>query len=223
MIRITYNWTNNNTTIGLANAGSGSILSFTAQNTSNSPIIATVTVTPELNACDGDPETFEIIVNPSPEMDVPVDQTICVTNNTADINFTSNVIGTTYSWTNDNIDVGLAASGAGDIPSFTPTNISGLLDTANITVTPSYNGCPGTSVTFQIIVTPILQVDPVGPWFCGGQDFPGVVFTGNVQNTVYEWTNDNTSIGLPLVLGILEDSLINSEQLIKLQQPAILF
>ena len=79
---ITYNWTNNNTTIGLANAGSGSILSFTAQNTSNSPITATVTVTPELNVCDGDPETFEIIVNPSPEMDVPVDQTICVTNNT---------------------------------------------------------------------------------------------------------------------------------------------
>ncbi|MEE3145157.1 MAG: PKD-like domain-containing protein [Bacteroidota bacterium] len=195
---ITYNWTNNNTTIGLANAGSGSILSFTAQNTSNSPITATVTVTPELNACDGDPETFEIIVNPSPEMDVPVDQTICVTNNTADVNFTSNVIGTTYSWTNDNIDVGLAASGTGDIPSFTTTNISGLLDTANITVTPSYNGCPGPSVTFQIIVTPILQVDPVGPFeFCGGQDFPGVVFTGNVLNTVYEWTNDNTSIGLP--------------------------
>ena len=96
---ITYNWTNNNTTIGLANAGSGSILSFTAQNTSNSPITATVTVTPELNACDGDPETFEIIVNPSPEMDVPTDQTICVTNNTSDINFTSNVVGTTYSWT----------------------------------------------------------------------------------------------------------------------------
>ncbi len=195
---ITYNWTNNNTTIGLANAGSGSILSFTAQNTSNSPITATVTVTPELNGCDGDPETFEIIVNPSPEMDVPVDQTICVTNNTADINFTSNVVGTTYSWTNDNTDVGLAASGAGDIPSFTTTNISGLLDTATITVTPSYNGCPGPSVTFQIIVTPILQVDPVGPFeFCGGQDFPGVVFTGNVLNTVYEWTNDNTSIGLP--------------------------
>ena len=63
-------------------------------------------------------------------------------------------VGTTYSWTNDNIDVGLAASGAGDIPSFTTTNISGLLDTANITVTPSYNGCPGPSVTFQIIVTP---------------------------------------------------------------------
>ena len=106
------------------------------------PVNATVTVTPELNGCDGDPETFEIIVNPSPEMDVPVDQTICVTNNTTDINFTSNVIGTTYSWTNDNTDVGLAASGAGDIPSFTTTNISGLLDTATITVTPSYNGCP---------------------------------------------------------------------------------
>ena len=54
----------------------------------------------------------------------------------------------------------------------------------------------GPGVTFQIIVTPILQVDPAGPFeFCGGPFTLGG--TGNVLNTVYEWTNDNTSIGLP--------------------------
>ena len=194
---ITYNWSNNNTSIGLANNGSGDILGFTAQNTSNSPVLATVTVTPSLNSCPGDAESFDIIVNPSPEMIVPVDQTICVTNNTTDVIFTSNVVGATYSWVNDNTTIGLVASGNGDILSFTTQNSTGLMDTANITVTPNYNGCDGPSVSFQIIITPILQVDPIpSDDFCAGVDFIGVTFTGNVLTTVYDWTNDNTSIGL---------------------------
>ncbi|MDC0272528.1 PKD domain-containing protein [Crocinitomicaceae bacterium] len=194
---ITYTWSNNNSSIGLANNGSGDILGFNAQNASNSPVLATVTVTPSLNSCPGDAESFDIIVNPSPEMVVPVDQTICVTNNTTDVIFASNVVGATYSWVNDNPTIGLGASGNGDILSFTTQNSTGLMDTANITVTPNYNGCDGPSVSFQIIITPILQVDPVASDdFCAGVDFMGVIFTGNVLTTVYEWTNDNTSIGL---------------------------
>ena len=194
---ITYTWTNNNASIGLANNGAGDILAFTAQNSSNNSVTATVTVTPSLNSCPGDAESFDIIVNPSPEMVVPVDQTICVTNNTTDVIFASNVVGATYSWVNDNPTIGLGASGNGDILSFTTQNSTGLMDTANITVTPNYNGCDGPSISFQIIITPILQVDPISSDdFCAGDDFLGVTFTGNVLTTVYEWTNDNTSIGL---------------------------
>jgi len=195
---INYTWTNDNSTIGLAANGAGNILAFTAQNTSNNQVFATITVTPNLNSCSGDSQSFDITVNPSPEMNVPVDQTICVTNNTADVLFTSNVVGATYSWVNDNSSMGLGASGTGDIPSFPTQNTTGLMDTANITVTPSYNGCDGPSVSFQIIITPILEVDPIASDdFCAGDDFPGVIFTGNVLTTVYDWTNDNTSIGLP--------------------------
>ena len=41
-----YNWTCNNTSIGLAASGTGSIGSFTAVNTGNTPIVDTITVTP---------------------------------------------------------------------------------------------------------------------------------------------------------------------------------
>ena len=41
-----YNWTNNNTTIGLAANGTGNIASFVATNSGTAPVVATVTVTP---------------------------------------------------------------------------------------------------------------------------------------------------------------------------------
>jgi gliding motility-associated-like protein len=196
---ITYSWTNTNGTIGLGLNGTGDILAFTAQNVTNVPVVATITVTPTLNACAGSPESFDIIANPSPEMNVPADQTTCVTNNTADIIFSSNVTGAIYSWVNDNTGIGLAASGTGDIPSFTTTTSGSSIDTATITVTPSFNGCDGPSVSFQIIITPILEVDPIpSNVYCAGDDFPGVSFTGNVLTTVYQWSNDNTLIGLPI-------------------------
>lgn len=42
----TYNWTNNNPSIGLAASGSGNIAAFTALNTGSTPITATITATP---------------------------------------------------------------------------------------------------------------------------------------------------------------------------------
>ncbi len=65
-----YNWVNNTPGIGLAANGSGNIGSFTAVNTTNSPITATVTVTPSSASCAGLPATFKITVNPAPVITV---------------------------------------------------------------------------------------------------------------------------------------------------------
>ncbi|MEO6254198.1 MAG: M36 family metallopeptidase, partial [Ferruginibacter sp.] len=43
-----FNWTNNNTTIGLGASGTGNIPAFTATNATTAPVVATVTVTPSL-------------------------------------------------------------------------------------------------------------------------------------------------------------------------------
>jgi len=62
---------------------------------------------------------------------------------------------TTYSWTNDNPSIGLAASGTGNLPAFTAVNNGTTPVTANITVTPSNaSGCTGTPQTFTITVNP---------------------------------------------------------------------
>jgi len=60
----TFDWLNDNTNIGLVEDGSGNIASFTATNTTNAAISATISVTPSLNGCVGATQTFTITVNP---------------------------------------------------------------------------------------------------------------------------------------------------------------
>ncbi|MDR1257694.1 MAG: hypothetical protein LBK65_00215 [Tannerellaceae bacterium] len=71
--------------------------------------------------------------------------------------FSSPTSGATFSWTNSNTSIGLAASGTGNQPQFAAVQ-SG---TATITVTPSYNGCPGTPRTYTITIDPFGA--PVNP------------------------------------------------------------
>ncbi len=152
----TYSWTNSTTSIGLAASGNGNIPSFTATNTGTAPVTATITVTPSFEGCAGTQQTFTITVNPSGQVNDPADQVRCNGAATAAVNFGTNRTGgtTTYSWTNSTTSIGLAASGNGNIPSFTATNTGTAPVTATITVTPSFEGCAGTQQTFTITVNP---------------------------------------------------------------------
>ena len=61
----TYTWTNSNTAIGLGASGTGNVPSFSATNSSASPITATIAVTPALNGCMGTPSSYTITVEPT--------------------------------------------------------------------------------------------------------------------------------------------------------------
>jgi len=205
----TYNWTNSNTSIGLVASGSGNIASFTATNSGNSPVVATITVTPiftNTNNCSGTPITFTITVNPAAKVSTVTNKTICNGSTLAAINFaTTNTGGTiSYSWTNDTPGIGLVATGTGNIPSFSATNTGSSPVVATIQVTPSYtnNGvsCSGTATTFTITVNPTAQVNAIANQIlCNGTNTTAVVFSTNTTGgtTTYAWTNSNTAIGLP--------------------------
>lgn len=194
-----FSWINNNTSIGLPASGNGNIAAFVATNSTNAPVTATITVTPSANGCTGTPKTFTITVNPTPDAAQPANQTLCNGAVTNPVNFTSTVAGTTFSWTNNNTSIGLPASGTGNIGAFTVTNTSNNSTpvTAIITVTPSASGCPGTPKTFTITVNPIPNVaPPADQALCNGATTNPVNFTGAVTGTTFNWTNNNTSIGL---------------------------
>ncbi|MFN3918433.1 MAG: gliding motility-associated C-terminal domain-containing protein [Flavobacteriales bacterium] len=193
----TYNWTNSNTGIGLGASGSGNIPSFTTTNGTGSPITSTITVTPTANGCTGTPINFTITVNPTPTVNAVSNQTHCNGATTTAINFTGNVAGATYNWTNNNTSIGLGASGSGNIGSFTAVNTGNTPVTSTITVTPTANGCTGTPISFTITVNPTPTVNSVAnQTICAGQQTTAVNFSGNVAGTTYNWTNNNTSIGL---------------------------
>jgi hypothetical protein len=200
-----YNWTNNTTSIGLAASGTGNIASFAGVNTGTTPVTATITVTPSFTnggtTCTGTPRTFTITVNPTPTVNAVSNQVICNGSNTTAVSFSGAVTGTVYNWTNNTTSIGLAASGTGNIASFAAVNTGTTAVTATITVTPSYtNGgvtCTGTPTSFTITVNPTPTVtQPTNQVLCNGSNTTAVTFTGAVAGTVYNWTNNTTSIGL---------------------------
>jgi YVTN family beta-propeller protein len=70
-----------------------------------------------------------------PTVNPIANQTVCDNTATTAIHFSGT--GTSYSWTNSNPVIGLAASGTGDIASFIASNTGNIPVTATITVTPS--------------------------------------------------------------------------------------
>ena len=203
---LTYNWFNDNTSIGLAASGSGNIASFTATNTTTAPVTANITVTPiftnsaETLSCTGTSKTFTITVNPTATVNPVANQTLCGNTITAPIVFSGPVAGTTYTWVNNNPSIGLAASGSGNIPSFTTANNLTNAITATITVTPTTtNGCTGTPISFTITVNPIATVNAVANQvLCNGASTGAIIFSSPATGgtVTFNWVNDTPSIGI---------------------------
>jgi hypothetical protein len=206
---IVYNWTNSTSSIGLVASGAGNIASFTATNTTNAPVTATINVTPSYTnagvTCTGTPTTFTITVNPTATVTAVTNQVLCNNSPSTAVTFASPTTGGTivYNWTNNTTSIGLGASGSGNIASFNATNTTTAPVTATITVTPSYtNGgvtCLGTPSTFTITVNPTPIVNVVAnQTLCNGASTAGVNFTSPTTGgtIVYNWTNNTTSIGL---------------------------
>ncbi len=216
-----YNWTNNNTGIGLAASGTGNIGSFIAVNTTNAPVTATVTVTPSYTnggvTCTGTPVSFVITVNPTAAgTATPASQTICSGTAITNITFSSTVAGTSYTWTRDNTTAvtGVAASGSGTI-SGSLINTTSAPVTVTFTVIPSANGCAGTAFTATVVVnpTPNAVATPSTQTICTGTAMTPIVFTGAVSGTTYNWVRTNTTnvTGIPVAgTGTISGTVINA-------------
>jgi gliding motility-associated-like protein len=196
-----YNWTNSIATIGIPASGSGNITPFVAVNNGLNPITAQLAVTPIFTgngvSCSGTAQNFSITINPTPVVQVPANQVICNGNLSNAVNFSGN--GTSYAWTNSNPSVGLAASGTGNISSFTTTNATTNPVTSTITVSPSFAGgnasCPGLPQSFTITVNPTPVVDPINSQvLCSGTPTQAIALTGT--GTSYAWANNTVGIGL---------------------------
>lgn len=155
----------------------------------------------DLNNCPANtPTVYNVAVNPIPDaVATPASQTICSGQPILPIILTGSIPGTLFSWTRDNTTTvtGIAASGSGDI-SGTMTNTTSSPVTVTFTITPSYNGCPGSPVTATVLVNPTPSVNPVSNvTYCHGATTTEISFSGPVSGTTYAWTNSNPVIGLP--------------------------
>ncbi|MBK6952638.1 MAG: gliding motility-associated C-terminal domain-containing protein [Crocinitomicaceae bacterium] len=193
----TFTWTNTNTAIGLAASGTVSTPAFTATNATAAPISGTVTVTPTLAGCVGPTDVYTITVNPIPVITAEADQSFCAGVAVPLNTITSVPGGATFSWTNSNTAIGLAASGTGDIPAFTATNATAAPITANITITPTLGACIGANDVYTITINPSPTVNAEADLtFCAGDAVPLNTITSTPGGATFNWTNSNTAIGL---------------------------
>lgn len=193
----TFNWINNNTGIGLGASGTGNVPSFIATNTTSTPIIATITVTPTAANCPGTSISYTITVYPSATVSPVSNQLYCNGDAAPETPLTGPIPGTIFTWTNSNPAIGLAAGGTGNVPAFTATNGTNIPVSAIITITPSYGSCPGIPSSYTITVNPTPTVDTESNQsYCEGASVPANVITGPVTGTVFNWVNSNPGIGL---------------------------
>ncbi|MFM7661296.1 MAG: Ig-like domain-containing protein [Bacteroidota bacterium] len=186
----TYNWTNNTPSIGLAASGSGNVPSFVSVNSTSSPITATITVIPTLSGCNGAAQTFTYTINPIPSLTAPSNQTVCAGSITNAVNF-AGTAGATFNWTNSNTNIGLAASGFGNINSFTSTNTFSTPITSTVTVTPILGNCTGSSQLFTFTINPIPTITGntvLCPNTTSQLSGSGIAASSNA------WVSSNTSI-----------------------------
>lgn len=143
-----------------------------------------------------------IVVKPKPEViATPSSQTICSGASLNTIALTSNLNGTTFSWTRDNIQgiTGgggiLPFSGTGDIAGSFTSSLN-VPATVGFQVTPTFNGCTGSPFLVPVVVNPAPMVNEIANLtVCNTKNSSVVNFSGNA--TAYTWSNNNTSMGLP--------------------------
>ena len=155
-------WSANPATIGIT-SGTGNIPAFTAIDPNPAAFISTTAVVTGIptsaNNCVGPPLSFNILVNPIPAV-TATSETVCPnygaqSNNMISISTNLQPGGATASWTNNNIAIGLPASGTtAPAPYLAPTNTTLATITGNLVFTPIYNGCTGPTYQDTIVIKP---------------------------------------------------------------------
>ncbi|MCW3086386.1 MAG: hypothetical protein JWP12_3752 [Bacteroidetes bacterium] len=190
-----FNWTVSQSGASGAVAGSGSSIAQTLSATGTTAGTVVYTITPSVGGCSGTPVSVTITVNPRPTATAtPSSQSICSGGSTG-ITLTSNITGTTFSWTVSQSGVSGATASSGTTIGQVLTATGTTAGTATYTITPSAGGCSGTPITVIITVNPkpVATATPASQTFCT----PGttaIALTSNVTGTTFNWTVVQTGV-----------------------------
>ena len=100
------------------------VIADTLYNPTDEPQTVTYSIVPvTATGCASGPAVVIVTVIPTAQVNQPPDQVLCNGDNSTPVSLSSLTVGTvTFTWTNDQPTIGLAAGGTGDIPSFTAVN-----------------------------------------------------------------------------------------------------
>jgi gliding motility-associated-like protein len=214
------NWTSNlaGTTYAWVGVGSApTVTGFTASGNGNLPVMAisnssnvvqtvTYTVTPTRNGCSGPAITYTITVNPIPQLTLSQNQTVCGGVATVPSTFQNTVAGGSFTYTLQSPGsvpatiTGHPVNGSGQVPAATINNAGTNPYTLNYTITPTANGCSGTSATYSITVNPapVTTFSPANQSICSGQNTNLVTLSSSTAGVTFSWSIPS---GVPVGMG----------------------
>jgi gliding motility-associated-like protein len=183
----TVGWTNNNTGVGIAANGTGNILGYPAPNVSSTQT-ATITAVPAdmTTSCIGNPETFTVVINPSPTVNTgATDSALCgtATGGVHGISASGGTAPLTYQWTTSGVNV----------PNATSPNLTGvLMGTYSLQVTDS-KGCKAGSGPYTVGGTPAVVAAFTASQYTGTAPLTIHYTDQSTGAANYNWTFGNNS------------------------------
>ena len=137
---------------GSANSGTVTDVLVNTGNTIDTVIYYFV---PTGIACLSDTLFLTVAVQPQITMNQLADFTVCAGTSINPTDYVTSPAGGVISWTNSNVNIGLAASGTGQIPTWTAgANNTGSVLSGTITATAQLNGCTGVQDDFVVNINP---------------------------------------------------------------------
>jgi len=176
------------TAIGLTNkTGVTQIPSYAATTGS-----ATITITPRANGCTGTPVTFNVTVNPRPNIHLSASaRTICSGEST-NITISSTTPGATFSWVVYSMTGTItgASSGTGNLLDQTLLNNTATTGTVVYQITASTGTCEGATINLTVTVHPAISAIVAGTATACQNDSPApaITFTATGGAAPYTFT-----------------------------------
>ena len=211
-----FNWSRS-VVPGISNPSSVGLIGISESlvNTTTAPVNVNYAYTlSNSNGCVN-VQTLTVQVKPAPVAAFVANQSICAGSASAPIIFTSNLANTTFNWFNSEPIIGLSAFGTGNIPAFLAVNNSTGQLNAQIQVTPSVNGCTGTTITAaKISVNRAIRsttIESAPSIACPGQTvgpFTGSVpLGGDGYNYTFQWQSSIDSVNFTNISGAVSRQL----------------
>ncbi|MEM1122993.1 MAG: T9SS type A sorting domain-containing protein, partial [Bacteroidota bacterium] len=180
----TYNWINDNTAINLAVSGSGNIPAFQTTNTSNNPIVATITLTPFKDGCAGTSKDFTITVHPIPIAPIVADIAYCQNETAAPLTAS----GSNLKWYN---------SPSGGMNIATPIPSTATVGTQAFWASQTINNCESTREKITVTVYDIPNAPAVADLsYCVGESAAALTAMGS--NLKWYAASRGSEIATPL-------------------------
>ena len=179
--------------------GSGNVISQTLSNSGYTVETVTYHITPTTNGCPGPITDYIVTVDPLPDVsNNPMSSQIC-SGTSPNVNLTSNVTGTTFSWTATGSSPNITGYGPGSGPVINQTLTNLGLNTEFVTyhITPTANGCPGLTVDYVVTVVQVPDVyfNPLAQTICS-QQTTSIQILSHVTGTTFTWTVSSSSSNL---------------------------